>query len=151
MPAGLRHGPILDLSCHHAQHFIPGSGFAGPDFELSRRLMHEHLDAGDHFRARGPRHLQQARFRRIVDHVEDIACFDLVLIQRRFAGVAHAHRRRVDNHIEREFLQVRAFESSRPRRVRQLSRLRQRAIQNVNFCATFLEPIHRGPRRSAGP
>src|SRR5580692_8644794 len=83
-------GPLLEDLGHDALHFVPGRWFAGPDFKLTRRLVHEHFNSGDHFRAGGLGQLHEASYRRIVDHLEDIACPDFILAQWRFLRVAHA-------------------------------------------------------------
>src|ERR1035441_4206028 len=39
--------PLAQRQFHHPQHLRFGSGFAGPDFELARALLHKHLHAAD--------------------------------------------------------------------------------------------------------
>ena len=48
---------------HDAEHLLLGSGLAGPDLELARALLDEHLDAGDDRDALLARHADAAAFR----------------------------------------------------------------------------------------
>ncbi len=97
-------GPLLQGEQNHAQHLVPRGGFAGPDFELAGCLVSEHFDPWDDLGAALLGQLKQASFRRIVNHVEDVAGVDLVLLQRRFAGVAHSNRGGVDDDVKGQLL-----------------------------------------------
>ena len=142
-------GAFVEGQRHDPQHVVPGRGLAGPDLELARRLVDEHLDARDHFRAALFRHLHQPRFRGIVNHVEHITRVDLIFVQWRLARVAHAHRSGVDDDIESELFQVGAFGGPRPGLAGQLLRRAGGAIQDVNFGSALLEPEDGGARGAA--
>ena len=45
----LRGLSLLKSNTDDSEHVVPRSRFPCPYFELARRLMHEHLNAGDHF------------------------------------------------------------------------------------------------------
>ena len=54
-----------------AQHLFFGGGLAGPDFELARALLHEHLDARDDGDVLLAGQAEERRFERVVDEIED--------------------------------------------------------------------------------
>ena len=126
-----------------------GAGLPGPNFKLPRRLMHKHFHSGNHFRTRRPGQFHEPRLRRIVDHFENVARLDFILIQRRLLRVAHTNWRSVDDDVETHFLQIGPLQSPCPRRARQFLSCRETTIQNIYFCAALLESEYSGARGAA--
>ena len=48
---GMTGRPFLQSQHYYPHHFVPGCGLAGPYLELACRLVDEHLDTRDYFRA----------------------------------------------------------------------------------------------------
>src|SRR6202451_3456496 len=92
---------LLQSEKNDPQHFIPGGGLAGPDFELAGGLVDEHFHARDDLRAAlfGP--LQPPGFTWVVHHVQHIPRIDLFFLERSLLRISHAHGSSVDDHIER--------------------------------------------------
>src|SRR5450631_290102 len=132
-------GTLLQGEKNHAQHLVPGGGFAGPDFELAGCLMGEHFNSGDDLRAPFLGQLQETSFPRIVNHIKYIAGIDLGLLQGCFAGIAHPNRGGVNDDVESQLLQICALNEAGPRLVGEFLGGSGSAIQNINFRPSFFE------------
>src|SRR5215831_243901 len=78
-------GSLLQCDGHNAEHVVPWRRFAGPYLKLTGRLVDEHFDAWDDLGSARLGQLYKSRLGRVVDHFEDVAGVDLVLIQGRLA------------------------------------------------------------------
>jgi hypothetical protein len=84
-----------------AQHLLFGGGLAGPDLELARALLHEHLDAGDDWDALLAGETEQRRFEWVVDEVEDELGVEVLGFEDGCAlDAGHADGRGVDDDVE---------------------------------------------------
>src|SRR5215467_9518120 len=124
-------GLFLQSQKHDAQHLVEGSGLSGPDLELPGCLMNEHLNPRNDLRPTFLGQFQQPCFGGIVDHIKDIARIDFFLLQGRFTGISHAHRRRIDNHVKSQLLQIRPLYDPRSGLMRQLLGRSQTAVEDI--------------------
>ncbi len=86
---------------HDAEHLFLGSGLAGPDLELARALLDEHLDAGDDGDALLAGHAEERGLERVVDEIEDQLGVQVLRVKQRRGLVAgHADGRGVDDDVE---------------------------------------------------
>src|SRR5215472_14624927 len=84
---------------HDPKHILTWGWLPGPDFKLARRLVNEHFAAWYDFCASWRWQLQQAGFRRVIDHIKDVSGFDFLGIKGRFPMVSHGSGGGVDNDI----------------------------------------------------
>jgi hypothetical protein len=83
------------------EHLGFGGGLAGPDLELARALVDEHLHPLNDVRAAFAGNLQQGCIEGVVDEIEDHASFPLCRLKGQRMGVAvHAARGGVDEHFK---------------------------------------------------
>src|ERR1700722_19229175 len=76
------------LELNDTGHFRFRRWLAGPDFELARALLREHLESADDVQAAGFCQLEQRCVERVVDHVEDERCIQFALRNRECLFVA---------------------------------------------------------------
>ncbi len=62
-------------------HDVARAGFAGPDLELAEGLLKEHFGAGNHYASLGLGAFEQQGFDRVIDHIEDEAGGDFVMVE----------------------------------------------------------------------
>lgn len=88
----------------YAEHLLFGSWFAGPDFELTRALLHEHLDAGDDGDVLLAGEAQQRCLQWVVDEIEDELGVQVFRFEDLIALLScHAYGCGVDDDVERGF------------------------------------------------
>jgi len=92
---------LLEREKHDALHLGRGRGFAGPELELARALLNEHLDALDDGDAAEAGLLEEGGIEGVVDEFEDQLRLPLTVFEREWMGMAgHAAGGAVDEGVE---------------------------------------------------
>src|ERR1017187_601760 len=133
-----------------AQHLCFRRGFAGPDLELARALLHKHFQPTDYREAAGFRQLEQRSVQRVVDHVEDQADVQLILLNgQQLLDARHAARRGVDERVELVLRQQLLLRRLGMRLARQRHRRIMCAVDDKDLCSLLNQAEDSSARRSA--
>src|ERR1700683_615992 len=129
----LRGRSVLQCNRDRAQHVTGGSGFAGPDFELARGLLHKHFYSGNDRDSLGAGDAQQMSLNWVIDHIEDDARLNLFVLERTIARISHPDRRGIDDDVEGDLVQVGSFYGVRLGLAGKFLSFDRGAIQNPDF------------------
>src|SRR5271165_5498804 len=97
----MMHLRFMEGKKHDTEHFGLRSGLSGPELELTRTLVDEHLHSLDGRDAARAGFLEQRRIQGVVDQVEDQARIPFLGLEGEWMRVAmHAAGRGVDEDVE---------------------------------------------------